>query len=129
MDTRFRRHWVRWHALKAEGKSQAAFLAECSDETLVELLADRREGTDVERNVITTELTNRLRRLHDEVARHATDVRGLLDVNERERGERARSESRAEAADLEIGRATDALARSSEKSSRLPHGTDRARDE
>lgn len=81
MDARYRRHWERWEALKREGKNAADFLASASDETLVELLACRMEGTDVERNIIATELTNRISRFHREVEGHSGRVQGMVDEN------------------------------------------------
>lgn len=93
MDKRFRHHWVLWQDRTRNGKAPADFLAECSDETLVELLSYGDQGTAVERNVIATELTNRISRLHRAVATHSERVNGFLDDNERSR-ENAEADAR-----------------------------------
>lgn len=111
VDSRFRRHWDRWRARIKAGKTPADFIAECSDETLVELLADGSQGTPVERNVIATELTNRISRLHRKVEGHSDRVREALDDNERA----------AEAggiSDAAIRSDTDALQDATDKTSR-----------
>lgn len=81
MDRRFKRYWDKWHALKQEGKTPADFLSTASDETLVELLAYSAEGSDIDRNIIATELTNRLSRLHRNVASHGEQMDELVDIN------------------------------------------------
>lgn len=81
MDVRFGRHWDTWHRLRAEGKSPAEFLSTASDETLVELLAVGTEGTPVERNIIATELTNRISRLHKRISTHHDATDALVDAN------------------------------------------------
>ena len=111
MDERFKRHWDRWRERTDAGKSPADFLAECSDETLVELLAYRLEGSDLERNVIATELTNRISRLHRGVAEHSDTVRGQLDENERALGN-------ARTADAAIRKDTNSLQDETDKTSR-----------
>lgn len=111
MDERFRRHWERWHERTAKGAKAADILAECSDETLVELLACAQEGTDWERNVIATELTNRISRLHRNVGGHSDSVRGLV-------GENKRLLAEADEADNKIREQTDSLEASTEKTSR-----------
>ena len=111
MDERFKRHWDRWHERAAQGVPHTEILAECSDETLVELLAYAAEGTSVERNVIATELTNRISRLHRNVGGHSDSVRGLV-------GENKRLLAEADMADDKIREETDALEASTEKTSR-----------
>lgn len=139
MDTRFRHHWQQWNELTREGKAPADFLAECSDETLVELLSYGSQGTAMERNVIATELTNRISRLHRAVATHSERVNGFLDDNERSRSnaeadvrtasdnaktasdnaENAASEmGKAAEADRGIREETDSLRSSTDKTSR-----------
>lgn len=111
MDERFRRHWERWHERIAQGIPHTEVLAECSDETLVELLAYGHEGTHLERNVIATELTNRISRLHRHVGGHSDNVRGLVVENKRLLAE-------AGEADDKITEETDSLEASTEKTSR-----------
>lgn len=111
MDERFKRHWERWHERTARGVPHTEILAECSDETLVELLAYAREGTDLERNIIATELTNRISRLHRNVGGHSNNVRGLVSENKRLLAE-------ADIADDKIAEETDTLEASTEKTSR-----------
>lgn len=82
MDARFLRHWATWREFTKDGKTPADFLASASDETLVELLAVAEEGSPVERNIIATELTNRISRLHRNVAQHGDRTDDLLDVNQ-----------------------------------------------
>ena len=81
MDDRFRHHWARWNELRATGQTPADFLPQISDETLVELLAYAQEGTPVERNIIATELTNRISRLHRSVGDHSDRMDELVDEN------------------------------------------------
>ena len=111
MDTRFNRHWERWHERIAQGVQPPEVLAECSDETLVELLAYGHEGTALERNVIATELTNRISRLHRNVGGHSERVRGLVADNKRHLAEAGK-------ADDKIQEQTDTLEASTEKTSR-----------
>lgn len=111
MDARFKRHWDRWRERTNSGKTPADFIAECSDETLVELLAYAAEGTPVERNVIATELTNRISRLHRHVAERSDRVHEALDKNER-------SLASAKAGDMEIRNETNALQDETDKTSR-----------
>ena len=108
---RFKRHWERWHERIAQGIPIPEILAECSDETLVELLAYAEEGTPRERNVIATELTNRISRLHRNVGGHSDNVRGLVVENKRLLAE-------ADVADDKIREQTDSLEASTEKTSR-----------
>lgn len=111
MDGRFRRHWDRWQALKREGMAPSDFLASASDETLVELLACRTEGTDIERNIIATELTNRISRFHRSVEGHSDAVRGLVDENKG-------ALRRAQAADARLQQETDAFESETGRTSR-----------
>lgn len=106
------RHWDHWRERTGRGASPAEFLAECSDETLVELLAYGQGGTPVERNVIATELTNRLSRLQRNVAGHSARVRGLVDENRRALAD-------AGQADEDIRREVDAHEAESAKTSRV----------
>ena len=119
MDERFKRHWERWHERIARGIKAADILAECSDETLVKLLAYGHEGNDWERNVIATELTNRISRLHRNVGGHSDNVRGLVSENKRLLAE-------ADVADDKIRDQTDSLEASTEKTSR--YSTKRTRE-
>ena len=119
MDERFKRHWERWHERIARGAQHTDILAECSDETLVELLAYGHEGKDWERNVIATELTNRISRLHRHVGGHSDNVRGLVVENKRLLAE-------ADVADDKIKEQTDSLEASTEKTSR--YSTKRQRE-
>ena len=121
MDARFRHHWTTWRALIAEGRTPGEFLAECSDETLVELLAYRDEGNDVERNVIATELTNRITRLHHAVEGHAGRVRGFLDENERHR---ASAEAGARTASANAEQAASDLVKAGEADNSIRRETD-----
>lgn len=82
MDARFKRHWATWHAFIREGRTPADFMKTASDETLVELLAYSSEGNAVERNIIATELTNRLSRLHRRVGDHSDRMNTLVDENQ-----------------------------------------------
>lgn len=111
MDSRFVRLWDRWRELTSKGVSPAEMLSECSDETLVELLAVPDRGSPVERNVIATELTNRISRLHRNVAGHAATVRGLVDVNQQHLAE-------ADTADEGIRDRVNALEAETDKTSR-----------
>lgn len=111
MDERFKRHWERWHERIAQGVPHTDILAECSDETLVELLAYGHEGTSWERNVMATELTNRISRLHRNVGGHSERVRGLVADNKRYLAE-------ADRADDRIQEQADTLEASTEKTSR-----------
>lgn len=111
MDERFKRHWDRWHALKAEGSTPADFLSTASDETLVELLAYADEGTGVERNIIATELTNRISRLHRAVGTHSDHVNALVDENKAHL-------ANADRADDEIRESTETFRAQTEKTSR-----------
>lgn len=111
VDSRFRRHWDRWQARIQAGKTPADFIAECSDETLVELLADGSRGTPVERNVIATELTNRISRLHRRVEGHSDRVREALEDNER-------AAEAGRISDAAIRSDTDALQDATDKTSR-----------
>lgn len=111
MDARFKRHWDRWRAFVGEGKSPADFLATASDETLVELLAYAAEGTAFERNIIATELTNRISRLHRNVAAHGDRMNDLVDRNKA-------SLRDADKADDEIREQTESFRHDTERTSR-----------
>lgn len=115
MDERFKRHWARWQALKAAGKSPADFLPTASDETLVELLAYAREGTAFERNVIATELTNRISRLHRAVGSHSERMNELVDENKAYLAQASR-------ADDDIRENTATFRSETEKTSRYTSG-------
>ena len=119
MDERFKRHWDRWRERVAQGVPHTDILAGCSDETLVELLACAHEGTSWERNVIATELTNRISRLHRNVGGHSERVRGLVADNKRYLAE-------ADVADDKIQEQADKLEASTEKTSR--YSTKRTRE-
>ncbi|HUR67919.1 MAG TPA: hypothetical protein VM370_01635 [Candidatus Thermoplasmatota archaeon] len=82
MDERFGRHWETWRELRKGGKTPADLLPTIADETLVELLAYSRGGNDVERNVIATELLNRLSGRHRDLEEHGERVKSLLDENQ-----------------------------------------------
>lgn len=111
MDKRFKRHWDRWRGLIAEGKTPADFLSSASDETLVELLAYAAEGTPVERNIIATELTNRISRLHRAVGKHSDTMDDLV-------GENKAYLAEADRADDDIAKQTEAFRSDTEKTSR-----------
>lgn len=114
----------------------ADFLGDCTDETLVELLAFAEEGTPVERNVIATELTNRLAKLHRLAATHAHRVQGLLDANRASRdlaeaGARKASDSaldsleaiqQAGVVDQALGQETDSYAKRARRHARKDDG-------
>lgn len=121
MDERFKRHWDRWHALTAAGSTPAEFLATASDETLVELLAYAGEGTAVERNVIATELTNRISRFHRNISGHGERIQALVDANVDSLGAAAR-------ADEEIRDRTDSLQAETRQTSRYTGDTKREGD-
>lgn len=118
MDSRFHRLWDQWHDRIAEGATTVQLLSECSDETLVELLAVPNEGTSVERNVIATELTNRISRLHRNVAGHSKTVRGLVDENEQHLANAHDADERIREQADTIESQTDKTSRYSEKRQR-----------
>lgn len=113
------RHWETWRDLTDSGKTPADFLASASDETLVELLAVSTEGTPVERNIIATELTNRISRLHRRVAQHGDRTNDLLDVNQA-------SLAQADAADVEIRAENKRLRGETEGTSRYAKNSKRS---
>lgn len=115
MDSRFVRLWDQWRDRLAKGATMVQLLSECSDETLVELLAVPNEGSAVERNVIATELTNRISRLHRNVAGHSATVRGLVDENAQHLASARDADERIRAEADTIESETDRTSRYSEK--------------
>lgn len=71
---RYRRLWERWDGAVAAGRRPHEFLQEVSDESLIELLAGATEQRQYERDLIATELKNRMVRLHKAMKRATDEV-------------------------------------------------------
>ncbi len=74
-DVRFDRGWDSWDGSVRAGKTHREILGTTSDPDLVSLLASTRgHFRSVDRNVVATELLNRIRR-HEHLASHAGEGR------------------------------------------------------
>lgn len=88
-DARFESAWAEWTRQQAAGASRAALLEEADERFLVETLASKGAGdAPVDRNVLATELLNRVARR----ARRKFDEREIAEITREVRATIARSE-------------------------------------
>lgn len=102
---RFEGTWRAWDAHARAGERAVDLLLRLSDESLIELLASAGDGRRYERNLIATEILNRMRWLRRELSETASLADEAVEESRRAAAAAAQSVHESEAENLEHGAA------------------------